>query len=201
MTHKETRKAHIKRETKETQIEASLCLEGTGVANVQTGIPFLDHMLDQLARHGGLDITLRAQGDLEIDGHHTAEDCGIVLGRALNEALGERAGIVRFGSALAPLDEALSEAVIDCAGRFHFEWRVSLPSPRLGDADSEIFREFFKAFAEHGRLTLHIHNRYGVNAHHIIESCFKACALALRTACQRDGSARIPSTKGVIDKD
>ena len=192
-----TRHATINRSTKETTIEARLQLDGTGVCEAETGLAFLDHMLDQLARHSGMDISISCDGDVHVDGHHTAEDCGIVLGKAFDECLGNRAGIVRFGSALAPLDEALSEVVVDCCGRAHFEWRVTIPTPKLGDSDSEIFREFFKAFADNARITLHVDNRHGINGHHIVESCFKAAALALRQAVRVTGTG-IPSTKGVL---
>ncbi|MEO5377358.1 MAG: imidazoleglycerol-phosphate dehydratase HisB [Magnetococcus sp. DMHC-6] len=193
------RQASLQRTTQETDIRVYLLLEGQGVANIQTGLGFLDHMLTQIARHGRFDLTIQAQGDLQVDGHHTVEDIGIALGQAFHHALGERRGIVRFASAYAPLDEALSRVVVDLSNRPHLSWRVQFPTPRLGQMETELFREWFVAFANHGGITLHVENFYGLNSHHIIESCFKALALALKEACKRELERDdVPSTKGTL---
>ena len=164
------RQARIERKTKETAITASVNLDGTGRYDVSTGIGFLDHMLEQLSRHSLLDIELKAKGDLHIDFHHTTEDTGIVLGEAVNQALGDRKGIVRFGSALVPLDEALSRVVVDCSNRPYLVWKVQFTRPKLGEMDTELFKEWFQAFAQAAGLTLHVETLYGENSHHIVES-------------------------------
>lgn len=194
------RRAEIERQTKETRIRATLALDGSGRSDIATGIGFFDHMLDQLARHGRMDLTLKAEGDLHIDAHHTVEDCGIVLGQALAQALGDKRGITRFGHAYAPLDEALARAVIDLSGRAHVSWRVVFTQGRLGEMDTELFEEFFRAFAGNARLALHVDQLAGTNNHHIVESCFKATALALRAAVRIDPAAgdSLPSTKGAL---
>lgn len=194
------RTAQVIRETAETAVTVAVNLDGQGLAEVDTGVGFLDHMLDQLARHGLLDLTVRAKGDLHVDFHHTVEDVGISVGQALAQALGERRGITRFGEATVPLDEALCRVVVDLSNRPHLTWRVSFPSSRVGGFDTELFHEWFAAFADHGRMTLHVECFYGGNSHHIIEACFKALARALRAALaldpRRDGV--IPSTKGTL---
>jgi imidazoleglycerol-phosphate dehydratase len=194
------RTASVERNTKETRISATVNLDGTGASEIATGIGFLDHMLDQLARHGLFDITLRAEGDLHIDFHHTTEDTGIVLGMAVAEALGERKGITRFGSATCPLDEALSRVVVDVSARPYLIWKVAFTKPKLGDMDTELFKEWFQAFAQNAGLTLHVENFYGDNNHHIVETCYKALARALRMAVTLDPRAAgtVPSTKGVL---
>ncbi len=194
------RKASIKRRTAETDISATIAIEGRGVANIGTGIGFLDHMLEQIARHSLMDIQLDARGDLNVDDHHTTEDSGIVLGQALDKALGERRGITRFGQALSPMDESLSRVSIDCSGRPFLVWDVPMKRDKIGTMDSELFREWFRAFAEHGRLTLHVSGLYGDNSHHMIESCFKGLARALRQAVSMDPGrgGDIPSTKGML---
>jgi imidazoleglycerol-phosphate dehydratase len=188
------------RKTKETQVSVTLNLDGTGQYEISTGICFLDHMLEQLSRHSLVDITLKAVGDLHIDGHHTTEDTGIAIGEAFAKALGERKGIVRYGSALIPMDETLSRVAIDLSGRPYFVWNVEFSKPKLGDMDTELFREWFQAFAFAAGATLHVQNEYGVNNHHIVESCYKALARALRVAIDIDPrkSDEIPSTKGTL---
>jgi len=188
------------RKTKETQVSVTLNLDGTGKYEIATGIGFLDHMLEQLSRHSLIDITLKAAGDLHIDAHHTTEDTGIAIGEAFAKALGERRGIVRYGSALIPMDETLSRAVVDLSGRPYFVWNVEFSKPKLGDMDTELFREWFQAFAFAAGATLHITNEYGVNNHHIVESCYKALAKALRMAIDIDPckADEIPSTKGTL---
>lgn len=187
------------RKTKETDIRVSLNLDGSGQYEINTGIPFFDHMLAQLARHGQMDLTIAAKGDLEIDGHHTVEDVGWVLGQALYEALGERRGIARFGYAYVPLDEALTRAVIDLSGRPYLVYKAEFKVPRIGDLQSELIEEFLKAFVQEGKFNLHVENLYGRNQHHIAETIFKATARALRMATRVDGgSGDIPSTKGVL---
>ena len=196
------RKASIQRNTKETKINITLNLDGTGVSNISTGIGFLDHMLDQFSRHSLIDLEVKAEGDLHIDFHHTTEDTGIAIGEALNTALGDRMGITRFGSAICPLDEALTRAVVDCSNRPYLIWKVGFSRAKLGDFDTELFREWFQAFSQSGGLTLHVENFYGENNHHIIESSFKALARALRQAVTIDMRAMdsIPSTKGTLTK-
>jgi len=194
------RRASAARTTKETQIEASIDLDGTGVYDVATGIGFLDHMVEQLSRHSLVDIKLRAKGDLHIDFHHTTEDCGIVLGEAVAKALGDRKGIVRYGEATIPMDETLTRVVLDASNRPYLIWKVAFTRPKLGDMDTELFKEWFQAFAQAAGLTLHVENLYGENNHHIVESCFKALARALRAAIAIDPrkADAVPSTKGVL---
>ena len=194
------RQANIERSTKETKIKASVDLDGSGTSDVATGIGFLDHMLQQLARHSLIDIELRAKGDLHIDFHHTSEDCGIVLGQAVAKALGDKHGINRYASAYLAMDEALTRVVVDVSGRPHLVWRVAFTRAKIGEMDSELIREWFQAFAIHAGLTLHVENLYGENSHHIAESCFKGLARALRAAIALDArqAGRIPSTKGTL---
>ena len=194
------RQATIKRETSETRMTASVNLDGTGQHDIATGIGFLDHMLAQLSRHGLIDISLKVEGDLHIDGHHTTEDSGIALGQAFAQALGDKKGITRFGHAYVPMDETLSRVALDISGRPYLIWKVDFRRDRLGDMDTELFKEWFQAFAQHAGLTLHVENIYGENNHHIAESCFKACARALRLAISPDARApdSIPSTKGSL---
>jgi imidazoleglycerol-phosphate dehydratase len=196
------RQAEVTRKTKETQITAKVSLEGTGAVKSSTGIGFFDHMIEQLGRHSLMDIDLTAKGDLHIDTHHTVEDCGWALGEALSKALGDRRGITRYGMALLPMDEALSRVALDISGRPYLIWHVSLPSPQLGEMQTEVFQEFFQALSQAAGLTLHIETCYGSNTHHIIESSFKAVARALRQAIAIDPrqADHIPSTKGVIGK-
>lgn len=185
------------RKTNETDIRVNLNLDGTGDYHIATGIPFFDHMLAQLARHGQLDLDINAKGDLQIDGHHTVEDVGLVLGQALQEALGDRRGIVRFSHAYVPLDEALTRVVIDLSGRPYLVYKAEFRVPRLGDLQTELIEEFLKAFAQEGRFNLHVENLYGRNQHHIAETIFKATARAIHLAT-RIQYAEIPSTKGVL---
>lgn len=195
------RRAEIARKTAETDIHAQLSLDGTGQARIATGIGFLDHMLHALTRHGLLDLELRAQGDLHIDFHHTAEDCGIVLGQAIKAALGEKRGITRFGQCLMPMDEALAECAIDISGRPFLAWSVTFPRDKVGEMDTELFEEFFRALVMNAGLTCHITMKAGTNAHHIAEACFKSFARALRMAVETDPrqAGAIPSTKGVLE--
>ena len=194
------RSASLTRTTSETDISLSLDLDGAGRAEVDTGIGFLDHMLTALARHGMFDLTVRAKGDLHIDDHHTTEDVGIVLGQALAQALGDKRGIVRFGHAVVPMDEALAEAVVDLSGRAFLAWKVDFRRDKVGEMDTELFEEFFRAFAFNGLFTLHVTRREGSNAHHVAEACFKAVARALRAAVAVDARSVgvVPSTKGVL---
>lgn len=194
------RAAQVKRETKETQIEVSLALDGSGKAELATGLPFLDHMLDQVARHGLLDLIVRAKGDLEIDAHHTVEDIGITLGQAFTKAVGDKKGLVRYGHAYVPLDEALSRVVIDLSGRPGIEYHAEYPRARVGEFDVDLIYEFFQGFANHALVTLHVDSLRGRNAHHIAETIFKAFGRALRMAVTRDPRAgdTVPSTKGSL---
>jgi imidazoleglycerol-phosphate dehydratase len=195
-----TRSATIARTTSETDISLTLELDGSGQADIATGIGFLDHMLTALVRHALFDLTVRAKGDLHIDFHHTTEDVGIVLGRALAQALGDKRGIRRFGHAVVPMDEALVEAAIDISGRPYLAWSVAFGPAKIGEIDTELFEEFFRAFAMNALVTLHVTQKAGHNAHHVAEACFKALARALRPAVERDprvGDA-IPSTKGSL---
>lgn len=194
------RRAQVKRDTKETQIEISLNLDGTGAATLQTGLPFLDHMLDQVARHGLIDLDIRASGDLEIDAHHTVEDTGIVLGQAIAQALGDKKGVNRYGHAYVPLDEALSRVVIDFSGRPGLEYRVTYPRARVGDFDVDLIHEFFQGFVNSAAATLHIDSLRGVNAHHVAETVFKAFGRAVRMAVTKDPRIKgvLPSTKGKL---
>jgi imidazoleglycerol-phosphate dehydratase len=190
----------LSRTTNETEITLTLDLDGTGTTDIATGIGFLDHMLTALARHALFDLSVRATGDLHIDFHHTTEDIGIVLGRAVAQALGEKRGIRRFGHALVPMDEALAEAAIDLSGRPYLAWSANFPRDKVGEMDTELFEEFFRAFAMNALLALHLTVRAGSNAHHIAEACFKAVARALRMAVEPDPRAAdaIPSTKGAL---
>ena len=194
------RQASIDRSTKETKIKASVDLDGTGAYDIATGIGFLDHMLEQLARHSLIDITLKAKGDLHIDYHHTTEDTGIVLGQAVAKALGDKQGIARYACAHLPMDEVLTRVAVDVSGRPHLVWKVAFPTPKVGDMDTELFREWFQAFAMNAGLTLHVETLYGDNSHHIAETCFKGLARALRAAVAIDSrqGARVPSTKGTL---
>jgi imidazoleglycerol-phosphate dehydratase len=194
----EARRAKVTRKTKETAITASVDLDGTGAYDVATGVGFLDHMIEQLARHSLIDITLKAEGDLYIDQHHTTEDSGIVLGQAIAEALGEKKGIARYGSAYLPMDETLTRVALDVSGRPFLVWNVEFTRGKIGAMDTELFREWFQAFAQHAGLTLHVETLYGENSHHIAETCYKALARALRQAISLDPrqQGRVPSTKG-----
>jgi imidazoleglycerol-phosphate dehydratase len=194
------RSAKVTRKTNETSIEVELNLDGTGKYEVTTGIGFLDHMLEQLSRHSLMDLKLTAKGDLHIDYHHTTEDTGIAIGEAFAKALGERKGIVRYGHAYIPMDETLTRVALDLSGRPYFIWNVEFTKPKLGEMDTELFREWFQAFAFAAGATLHVENLYGVNNHHIVESCYKGIARALRTAIDIDPRKRddIPSTKGTL---
>ena len=195
-----TREASVNRVTKETQIRVAVNLDGTGVATFSTGLPFLEHMLDQVARHGLIDLDIQAEGDLEIDAHHTVEDIGIALGQAIAKAVGDKSGIQRYGHAYVPLDEALSRVVLDFSGRPGLEYAVDFPRARIGDFDVDLFREFFQGFCNHAEVTLHIDNLRGRNAHHIAETAFKAFGRALRMAVQIDSrrGGTVPSTKGSL---
>jgi imidazoleglycerol-phosphate dehydratase len=194
------RSARLERRTSETDITVSLDLDGAGSARIETGVGFFDHMLTAFARHGGFDLVVVAKGDLHIDAHHTVEDVGIVLGRAFAQALGEKRGVVRFGQALIPMDEALAEAAVDLSGRAHLAWDVAFERPMLGTMDTQLVQEFFAAFTGNALLTLHVSRRAGRNAHHVAEACFKAVARALRMAVAVDARAAgaIPSTKGAL---
>ena len=194
------RRAEIDRTTKETRIRAAVDLDGTGAARIATGIGFLDHMLEQLSRHSLIDIDLKATGDLHVDQHHTTEDTGIAIGEAIAKALADKRGITRYGEAHAPMDETLTRVALDISGRPYLVWKVALTMPRLGEWDTELIQHWFHSFADAAGITLHVENLYGSNNHHIVESCFKATARALRTAVEidpRKGDA-IPSTKGTL---
>ncbi len=194
------RRARIERNTKETQITVEINLDGTGASRFDTGLPFLEHMLDQICRHGLIDITVEAKGDLAIDAHHTVEDIGITLGQALGQAWGDKAGLRRYGHAYVPLDEALSRVVIDLSGRPSLNYHVQFPRARVGEFDVDLFYEFFQGLVNHALVTLHIDSLRGRNAHHIIETIFKAFGRGLRMACEidlRQGGA-MPSTKGSL---
>ena len=194
------RQATVARKTKETDIEVTLDLDGDGLCEISTGIGFLDHMLDQLGRHSLINLTVRAKGDLHIDPHHTTEDTAIAIGEAVSQALGDRAGIKRYGSALVPMDETLTRVALDASNRPCLVWRVTIAQPQLGEIDTELFREWFKAFAQNAGITLHVETFYGDNSHHIVESCFKGLARSLRQALEIDPrrAGEIPSTKGVL---
>ncbi|MCV6574321.1 MAG: imidazoleglycerol-phosphate dehydratase HisB [Cohaesibacter sp.] len=195
------RQAQIERKTNETDIALSINLDGTGTYDIQTGIGFLDHMIDQLSRHSLIDMTIRAKGDLHIDQHHTAEDVGIALGQAFKQALDDKKGITRYADVHLPMDEAMTRAAVDVSGRPFLIWDVSFSRDKVGDFDTELFQEFFQAFAQNAGITLHIANLYGTNNHHIAETCFKAVARALRQAVELDPrqSDRVPSTKGTLN--
>ena len=194
------RKAKITRTTAETDITVEIDLDGTGSYSNETGVGFFDHMLDQLARHSLIDMTLRAKGDLHIDDHHTVEDTGIALGQALAKAIDDKRGIRRYGACLLPMDDALVRAALDLSGRPYLVWNVDLPTAKIGNFDTELVREFFQAFSAHGGITLHVDQLHGVNSHHIAEAAFKAVARALREAVETDPrkSDTIPSTKGAL---
>lgn len=194
------RTATVKRDTKETQIEVEINLDGTGKYEVSTGIGFLDHMLEQLSRHSLMDLTVKAKGDLHIDFHHTTEDTGWAVGEAFAKALGDKKGITRYGHAYIPMDETLSRVALDLSNRPYLIWNVNFTKDKLGDMDTELFREWFQAFSQSAGATLHVENLYGDNNHHIIESCYKGIARALRIAIEIDPrkSDEIPSTKGVL---
>jgi imidazoleglycerol-phosphate dehydratase len=194
------RQASIDRATKETKIKATVDLDGTGAYDVATGVGFLDHMLEQLARHSLIDITLEAKGDLHIDFHHTTEDSGIALGQAVAKALGDKVGIARYAGVFLPMDETLTRVAVDVSGRPYLIWKVAFPTPKIGDMDTELFREWFQAFAQNAGITLHVETLYGVNSHHIAETCFKGLARALREAVAIDPrqAGRVPSTKGTL---
>lgn len=200
MSSTQPRRVALTRSTAETTITLTLDLDGTGQSHIATGIGFLDHMLTALARHALFDLTVEAKGDLEVDFHHTTEDVGIVLGQALAKALGEKRGVRRFGSALIPLDEALAEAVVDLSGRAYLAWDVTFARDKVGEMDTELFEEFFRALAFNAAITLHLTQRTGRNSHHIAETLFKATARALRQAVEIDprAAALVPSTKGVL---
>ena len=195
------RTATIDRTTKETQIRATVDLDGVGACKIATGIGFLDHMLEQLGRHSLIDIELAAKGDLHIDFHHTAEDCGIVLGQAVAKALGDKLGITRYASLDLPMDETLTRVAVDISGRPYLIWKVTFTRPKIGEMDTELFREWFQAFAQNAGITLHVENLYGENNHHIAETCFKGLARALRSAVTIDPrqAGRVPSTKGTLN--
>jgi imidazoleglycerol-phosphate dehydratase len=194
------RVATVERNTKETQITGRIDLDGTGVGDISTGIGFLDHMLEQLAKHSLIDLHLRAKGDLHIDFHHTTEDSGYVVGEAVSKALGNRAGIARYGHAVIPMDETLTRVSLDASNRPYLVWKVTFTRPKLGEMDTELFKEWFQAFAQSAGVTLHVENLYGENNHHIVESCFKGLARALRQAVEIDPrrADMVPSTKGVL---
>ena len=194
------RKYSVNRKTKETTIEVKVNLDGTGKSNIKTGIGFLDHMLDQISKHSLIDISIKAKGDLHVDLHHTTEDSALAFGEALNKALGERKGIKRFGQALSAMDETLSRVVVDCSNRPYLVWKVNFTISQLGEMDTELFKEWFQAFSQSSGITLHVENLYGENNHHIIESCFKGLARALREAISIDFNRKdeIPSTKGSL---
>jgi imidazoleglycerol-phosphate dehydratase len=196
----ESRTATVKRRTKETKISATVDLDGTGAYDISTGVGFLDHMIEQLARHSLIDIALSCEGDLYIDQHHTTEDSGIVLGQAFAEALGDKAGITRYGACYLPMDETLSRVALDVSGRPYLVWQVEFTRSKIGEMDTELFREWFQAFAQNAGITLHMENLYGENSHHIAETCYKALARALRQAIAIDPRqiGRVPSTKGQL---
>ena len=194
------RTARVLRKTNETEITVVTNLDGSGAYEIETGIGFLDHMLEQLSRHSLIDIELRAQGDLHIDFHHTTEDTGIAIGEAISNALGDRRGITRYAESTVPMDEALTRVVIDVSNRPYLYWKVKFSKPKVGDMDTELFREWFQAFAQAAGITLHLETLYGENNHHIVESCYKGLARALRQAIAIDSrrSEDVPSTKGVL---
>jgi imidazoleglycerol-phosphate dehydratase len=194
------RKAAITRNTKETRISAEVNLDGSGVCDISTGIGFLDHMLEQLGRHSLIDIRLKAAGDLHIDAHHTTEDVGIALGQVLAKALGDKKGITRYASLDLPMDETLTRVAIDISGRPYLIWRVKFPTQKVGDFDTELFREWFQAFAQNAGITLHVETLYGENSHHIAETCYKGLARTLRAAIRVDAAeqGQLPSTKGTL---
>jgi len=192
--------AKVNRKTKETSIETEINLDGTGIYKIDTGIGFLNHMLEQLSKHSLVDINLKAKGDLHIDLHHTTEDSGIVIGEAIAKALGDKKGIKRYAHAYIPMDETLSRVSLDISNRPYLIWNVKLKVEKLGEMDTELFKEWFQAFSQSAGITLHVENIYGDNSHHIIESCFKGLARALRLALEKDPRAgnSLPSTKGIL---
>ena len=193
------RTSHVKRSTSETQIEIKLNLDGSGIQEIKTPVPFLDHMLSQLARHGYFDLTIKAEGDTHIDFHHTVEDVGIAVGQAFKEALGDKKGIRRFSEANVPLNEALAQCIIDISGRAFFVFNVELPKAKLGEFDVELVPEFFQAFSANSGITLHLNSPYWNNLHHITEALFKSFARALDSACSLDSrTSEVPSTKGTL---
>ena len=194
------RNATITRKTAETEITVEIAIDGSGLYDNQTGIGFFDHMLDQLARHSLIDMTVRCAGDLHVDDHHTVEDVGIALGQALSHAIGDKRGIRRYGACLLPMDDALVRAALDLSGRPYLVWNMDLPTAKIGTFDSELLREFFQAFSTHGGITLHVDALHGINSHHMAEAAFKAVARALREALESDArkSDAIPSTKGSL---
>ena len=198
-----SRQAEIKRKTNETDISIFLNIDGNGISEIDTGIPFLDHMLHQISSHGLFDLKIKAIGDTHIDDHHTNEDVGIALGKAFTKALGERKGINRFGHFFAPLDEALVQVTLDCSGRPHLSYDLKLKAPRIGNYDTELVREFFIAFVNNSGITLHINQIQGTNSHHIVEACFKSFSRAMRMASEIDirRSGTIPSSKGMLESD
>ena len=200
LPNRSARQASLKRATNETRIEVSLDLDGTGVYRISTGVGFLDHMLEQLSRHSLIDLTVKVEGDLHIDFHHTTEDSGIAIGTAFAQALGDRKGISRYGEATIPMDETLTEVALDASNRPYLIWKVNFSKPKLGTMDTELFKEWFQAFAQAAGVTLHVENLYGENNHHIVESCFKALARALRAAVEIDPrkADAVPSTKGTL---
>lgn len=199
-TQAQPRRATVDRATNETRIAVSVDLDGIGRADIATGIGFLDHMLDQLARHSLIDLTVKAEGDLHIDAHHTTEDTGIAIGQALTKALGDKRGIARYGHAYLPMDEALVRVALDLSGRPFLVWNVAFATDRLGQLDTQLVREFFQAIAQHGGITLHVDMIHGANDHHVAEACFKGLAQALRRAVEIDPrkAGQIPSTKGTL---
>jgi imidazoleglycerol-phosphate dehydratase len=194
------RQARIERKTAETRITVEIDLDGSGACDTATGVGFFDHMLDQLARHALIDLTVRAEGDLHIDDHHTVEDTGIAIGQALAQALGDKRGIRRYGACLLPMDDALVRAALDLSGRPYLVWSVPFEAPKIGTFDTELVREFFQALASHGGVTLHVEKLAGLNAHHVAEAAFKAVARALRAAVEPDPrhAGAVPSTKGAL---
>jgi imidazoleglycerol-phosphate dehydratase len=194
------RTAALERKTKETQISAEVNLDGSGNFDISTGVGFLDHMLEQLSRHSLIDVTLKAAGDLHIDAHHTAEDSGIALGQAVARALGDKTGITRYASIDLAMDETLTRVALDVSGRPYLIWRVTFPTQKVGEFDTELFREWFQAFAQNAGITLHVENLYGENSHHIAETCYKGLARALRAAIAIDPrtAGQLPSTKGIL---
>ena len=194
------RRASVERKTNETSISVSLNLDGSGRSDIATGIGFFDHMLEQLSRHSLIDMEVKAKGDTHIDDHHTVEDTGIAIGKALAEALGERRGVSRYASLDLAMDETLTKAAVDVSGRPYLVWNVAFQAPKIGTFDTELVREFFQAFAQNAGITLHVLNHYGANGHHVAETCFKAVARALRAAIEPDArqAGAIPSTKGTL---
>lgn len=196
----QARRASVQRKTKETDVAVTVDIDGTGRSEISTGIGFFDHMLEQLSRHSLVDLTVKAEGDLHIDDHHTVEDTGIVIGQAIAQALGERRGITRYASIDLAMDETLTRAAVDLSGRPYLVWQVVFSAPRIGNFDAELVKEFFQALSQHAGITLHVTNHYGANNHHIAETCFKAVARVLRAACEIDSRqpGSVPSTKGTL---